>query len=264
MNTPIFNICKSGECGLVVTGKSAYENMDFSYNDSVTINILSSLDSTYNITKTGLKINDHQLDVDEVIFNFFSDGLHKIQHIIVPTIQWLHSYIQTEKHLPYKDNIYVYVPSGYWTGVIDSVYQLKDSVELTDIQSLDTIPMDLFNLINIDQLIELCESDPNDAQVTSTLLFDYKHTFATCNLQKCYYKFCQSYLQNLCTGKCSQQNIQNRDIIWMALNTINYLLDLERYAEAQSILEEINRCSGLCNKISVKQGGSSCGCSSRN
>lgn len=57
--------------------------------------------------------------------------------------------------------------------------------------------------------------------------------------------------------------IYNRDIIWMAINVIKYLIELGQYYEAQRVLEDITQCGGICKDVMVDKntiGGGGCGC----
>lgn len=49
----------------------------------------------------------------------------------------------------------------------------------------------------------------------------------------------------------------------MTINIIKYLLDFDKYFEAQRILDLINGCGGFCNAIDKLKGKSDCGCSKK-
>jgi hypothetical protein len=52
--------------------------------------------------------------------------------------------------------------------------------------------------------------------------------------------------------------ILKRDLVWAALNVIQYMIDFNQLAEAQRLLERINGCNGLCS--SEDTGDKGCGC----
>lgn len=84
------------------------------------------------------------------------------------------------------------------------------------------------------------------------------HYFNLCNLKKCYFDFCQEFLDKYGYEHCSNINrndLQKRDLIQIGINTIEYLVDQERYTEAQDVLDRIQGCNGLCNNIKKD-----CGC----
>ena len=91
---------------------------------------------------------------------------------------------------------------------------------------------------------------------------EYSYFFSTCNLKKCFVKVCQEIFNSKNTI-CSQGNVDHsliykRDLIWSALNVIQYMAEMDQMDEAQRLLEEITSCNGLCPSSS--QSNSGCGC----
>ena len=89
--------------------------------------------------------------------------------------------------------------------------------------------------------------------------------FSVCYLRKCYISLCQKIFKgrgfNRCfTEKVDSQLIHKRDLVWSALNVIQYMIDSNQLAEAQRLLERINGCNGLCSK--EETGDQGCGCES--
>lgn len=105
--------------------------------------------------------------------------------------------------------------------------------------------------ISLKDLIKLSEVDA-----------EYSYFFSTCNLKKCFVKVCQEIFNSKNTI-CSQGNVDHsliykRDLIWSALNVIQYMAEMDQMDEAQRLLEEITSCNGLCPSSS--QSSSGCGC----
>lgn len=105
--------------------------------------------------------------------------------------------------------------------------------------------------ISLKDLIKLSEVDA-----------EYSYFFSTCNLKKCFVKVCQEIFNSKNTI-CSQGNVDHsliykRDLIWSALNVIQYMAEMDQMDEAQRLLEEITSCNGLCPSSS--QSNSGCGC----
>lgn len=105
--------------------------------------------------------------------------------------------------------------------------------------------------ISLKDLIKLSEVDA-----------EYSYFFSTCNLKKCFVKVCQEIFNSRNTI-CSQGNVDHsliykRDLIWSALNVIQYMAEMDQMDEAQRLLEEITSCNGLCPSSS--QSSSGCGC----
>ena len=47
----------------------------------------------------------------------------------------------------------------------------------------------------------------------------------------------------------SKDLIYRRDFIWATINVLNYLIDACQFEEAEKILEEVQRCNGMCYNI---------------
>ena len=91
---------------------------------------------------------------------------------------------------------------------------------------------------------------------------EYSYFFSTCNLKKCFVKICQKIFDSKSTI-CGQENIDHsliykRDLIWSAINVIQYMAEMDQMEEAQRLLEEITSCNGLCP--SSQKNTSGCGC----
>lgn len=231
MNT-IFKLCKKGACGVSITGlekedlqyKEENPNNEFSFYETVTVNIMIPLDSKENSGKCEYTIKEHlnyDTDVDETVMEFPKDGLYKIIHMILPTKNW----VNTANY----DIIYYYNDGNF--------YNAKDEV------------------IDIETIIET-------NQEVSTASFSHQLTFSSCRLQDCYYKYASKFLEDYCaTGKCYTKNSVEFDIIFVGIHVLKYLLDLNRLFEAQYVLEKLTGCTGVCQqhtKISIK--GNGCGC----
>ena len=117
------------------------------------------------------------------------------------------------------------------------------------------------NLVEI-SLQEILNTDP---EVTG-VQFDFFHYFSTCNLRKCFIKLCQDIFKSS-TSICNKTSTDGaltykRDLLWSALNVINYLAEMDQMEEAQRLLEEITECNGLCSPqtITNTRPTSRCGC----
>ena len=68
-------------------------------------------------------------------------------------------------------------------------------------------------------------------------------------------------LLNTCDHNKYNDYIFARDIIWMTLNIIDYLVGFKQYLEAQRILEVFQKCGGFCKDFSKTKPQADCGCS---
>lgn len=90
---------------------------------------------------------------------------------------------------------------------------------------------------------------------------DYEYYFQTCQLRKCYIKLCQEIFDSVASINCNKGNVDSnliykRDLVWSALNVINYMAEADQYEEAERLLERIIGCNGLCPS-------KGCGCQSQ-
>lgn len=93
-----------------------------------------------------------------------------------------------------------------------------------------------------------------------TIQIDYEYYFSVCNLKKCFIKICQSIFDSqtsICNKNIKSSKTYKRDLLWSALNVIEYMVELDQLEEAQRLLEEITGCNGLCYQETFN----GCGCS---
>lgn len=88
---------------------------------------------------------------------------------------------------------------------------------------------------------------------------------SVCLLKQCYISICQKILNTQLCSRCKIDNLEmndlryKRDIIWMSLNVIQYLVEFCQLYEAHRIIEQLTNCNGICkNEFRTSKG---CGCS---
>lgn len=98
----------------------------------------------------------------------------------------------------------------------------------------------------------------------SQIKFEYFYHFSICNLKKCFIKICQDIFDSSSTvckkSSIDGQLIYKRDLLWSAINVINYMTEMDQMEEAQRLLEEITKCNGLCSPQTINNTTSRCGC----
>lgn len=231
----IFKICKVSACEISITGLE-YEDHQYSeefsqeayrFEDCVTVNALIPVSKNGDEGNFVYSIDIHdKVDPspqDETIIEFPKDGLFRIVHLLVPTRQWVEQANILPKYMYEEGKFYKYVETSW------------EEVDLKEI-----IYVNHENIIKSD-----------------------KHTFCLCRLQNCYYNFAKDFFKKLCSDKCSLEQNKNRDILYIGVNSIKYLLELGRYYEAQGILEQLTGCTGLCQEAINNKNYSTygCGCS---
>lgn len=260
----LFKISKKGLCGISVTGleldNDEYLNKsnviistrNYTYSQSVTINVLEKVNAQQEETLYKVNIVKHVVDcIDESDFLLNEDGLYNVTHIILPTQEWFNNVML---HSPESFNAYY------------GVYFYDENRETFNKYEDGTLVE-----VSLEEILEINALPPLDAsELTTTIIKGTKNTFSICKLKDCFYKICRQLLQAYpvkCPDKSNdlEQLQYYRDIIWMALNVMKYLLEKNQVFEAQRILEEITYCGSICNNIenTDKKYSSSCGCSQR-
>lgn len=238
-----FNVCKKGSCGIQVQGLEL-ENGEYNhtsagprkygYKESITINILQSVDSNNNYTLEDYSIVPH-IDSDISTFEFTKDGLYVISHIILPTNNYVFSDMIPQS-LYYK--LYYYDEESQQIKLDGKVISIEDLIDVNPEATVGGLP--------------------------NSVIRGDKNTFCMCYLNKCFYELSKNLLSSYC-GKClnklnaPQQDIFNRDLIWMSMNVISYLVEDNKLVEAQRILESLSGCGNICQNSNSKN-SSNCGC----
>lgn len=246
-------ICKNGTCGVQVKGleRDADQYLDqpqvsirnYTFEHTVTVNVLYSIDSKENIVMDQFSIVPHtDIDIDNITME--KDGLKQIDHYIIPNEEWIDYVIQMD-----PTSLDSYSLIYYFNKQDESFYKYNQG------SSVKVEPKEVFE-VNTD---------------TTTLVKTSVNTFQICHLEECFFKICVYLLENMpCTDPCFNDKMKgfagevlNRDIIWMAINVIKYCLQLEQYYRAQSILEQIETCWGICKQLNKNNSSnySGCGCS---
>lgn len=252
----IFKICKNGECGIDIIGlekdNQEYISEDndilsyraYKFSESITINVVRSISSDNEYTSEIVELVSHDINsIDQVTVQFEKDGLYEISHIILPT----EAYVKT-----YKDSVENNYKSLYYFDTVDDNYKLY--IKDTDTSTIVT-------------LAEILEVNPNSEDLNTIIRSD-QNTFCLCYLNRCFYELCKLVLNKFC-GKCinkleyNKLDVYNRDIIFMAINVIKYLIGFGQYFEAQRILESISQCGNICKPQNFNKEGGDCGCYSR-
>lgn len=175
------------------------------------------------------------------------DGLYEVTHIILPTDVWLKYVLERDKSALTAYNLIYYYDT-----------QSQSFMKYVDEESV---------AVSVEEILEVNATPLTDVkEKTTTIIRGDKNTFCMCHLNECFYRLCKNLLGDL-PGRCQNKLddvkmlIYNRDIIWMGINVIKYLIELAQYYEAQRVLEDITQCGGICKDVDrVVEGGGSCGC----
>ena len=117
-----------------------------------------------------------------------------------------------------------------------------------------------FNEQKVD-LQELVELNTNITE----LEINYTYFFQICRLKRCYIDIAKKVIDNSTSIKCSKsiinknEDIYKRDLLWSAINVIQYLVEYQQFEEADYLLKRITGCNGLCN-CNNQEKEQDCGC----
>lgn len=115
----------------------------------------------------------------------------------------------------------------------------------------------------------------HDNTVNTTISRIDKDYVSICFLKKCYVNLCQQIFSGLCglnnskNKGCFSANIDKdlqtkRDLVWMGINVIKYMVQFSMLEEAERIIELLESCNGICSQtLSTNKTSSGCGCSKK-
>lgn len=113
----------------------------------------------------------------------------------------------------------------------------------------------------------LIEINPNSVDGLDII---YEYYFQNCRLRKCYVNACYQIFDSVASINCNTSGLDKnlvykRDLLWSALNVIDYMVERDQFEEAERLLERIMGCNGLCNNQQNRcyevQKSCNCGCS---
>lgn len=198
----------------------------YKYSESITLNFIIKI----NVQDQHLVdtiITEHIINKEEQSnFKISEDGYYLIKHLILPTKTWFDN--ASPDYLNYYKDVYILDNNKLFKYI---------NGELIEMNIQDILLQDLS---------------------TSTIKHCDLNLFFIGNLQQNYINTCKHILNDVlfeCPVKNEQS--QQRDILWMTINVLNYLVEFKQFEEAQRILENFIKCGRnyLPNKTKIN-----CGC----
>ena len=211
----------------------------FKYSDTVTINVIkyksynSEFPEILGTTVTKHKEGDDIMYLDEAHYPLTQDGYYIIDHMVIPTLRWLQSHLNEEIISQYTG---IYVIDDY-----NNIYKKVEN-ELKH--------------CSIEELVAIENPDITTVSKAS------QETFSICFINTCYLEQCKKQLENAMKDRCAKSNHKtdfNTDLLWIAINAIKYNIEFGYLNQAQLILEEVTRCTNLCNTVKGTNYGCQCG-----
>lgn len=171
------------------------------------------------------------------------DGWFTVNYVVLPTKEWVSRMIDLSSQ-------------ANFLGVYDWVYYIDNS------QVFKYNPATSVTL-SVTDIQEILEINPEVTTISRTSS-DY---VSICFLQKCYVNLCKQIFEERGFSQCWNKNgidselIYKRDLVWMALNVIKYMVECSQLYEAERIIELLHSCNGVCGDKKVRSNVSGCGCS---
>ena len=241
-------VCTGAQCAVAITEidthylnetSTSIAKNKFRYSDTVSIDVLQLNRSTeQKVQNPVFTVRDSQVKPVQLPVSF--DGWFTVCHIVIPNEKWFQK--ELKKETGSALNLYntVYYSNGA------KIYKYINN-EITE--------------VSIEELINRNIED-------TTISIVKKDYVSVCFLRKCYINLCQQLFNSNIISECSNNRKNNcdlafqRDLIWIALNVIQYLTELNQLSEAERIIEQLGRgCNGLCKQTFEQLSKSGCGCS---
>lgn len=231
-------------CSVTISDKSKYLSEDstntsknqFKFSDTVSIDILQ-LNKISETSYPSYTINSHISD-GYTTLSISEDGYYDVIHIVIPTVEWFNKELAKT--------------TGSALGLYNIVY-------FADCSTIYKYVDNKISKVSIEELVEINTTD-------TTISKTSKEFVSICLLKKCYINLCQQIFDSRSFSSCWNNNkidselVYKRDLLWMALNVIDYLTQCNQLQEAERIIEILTSCNGICSSNNTTK-TSGCGCS---
>lgn len=172
-------------------------------------------------------LNLHDPDNTNIDLPVGFDGWFDICHIVIPTKEWFFKNYEGE------------TPS--------TELQLYETVYYSDGVNLFKYFNGVISNANIEEIVERNTEGTTISRISKTYV-------SICFLKKCYISLCQQIFNSRGFNECftkgtiDSQLIFKRDLAWMSINVIKYMVQSNQLAEAERIIEQIGGCNGICKQ----------------
>lgn len=242
-----FDICTDNGCNVTCTDVTevkgtgnAYlpEDTDnvsygrFRYSETGTISVLMLMSSDQYKTKL-VQYTDHSQHEKgtRIKLPVKFDGLFHVFNIVLPTEDWVEDMAKNHPELlSLYDEVYYFGRDSYNNfAIFKKSFKNNTAIEAVDVE-------------------EVIERN----RIGTTISMATGVHFSICFLTNCYLSLCQQIFENAAFSSCnSRQTVDSelayrRDLVWMALNVIRYMVRCNMLEEAQRMIENISGCNGLC------------------
>lgn len=231
----IYNETCVGDSGYLPESSTSVVKDRFRKSDTETIGLLVNNTSDGSV----IEYNEHFDCNDLLTAAIKKDGWFEVTMVVLPTKEWFDKEVAKDKGSAVKlyDTVYYSDGSNIFKYKDGKIYP-SDMKEVTEVNTLDTTIY----------------------KIKEDIVF-------ICFLKRCYISLCQEIWQDRGFSQCwsrskvSSESMFKRGTVWMTLNVIKYMVELNQLAEAQRLIENIGGCNGLCREQYDRTGQSPCGCS---
>lgn len=171
------------------------------------------------------------------------DGWFTVEYVVLPTKSWFQNALKMQSQVDIL-------------GVYDSVYYIDGS----EVYKYNPRTQEISQVTDLTEIIEI---NP----VNTTISITTNDYVSICFLTKCYINLCQQIFESRGLTQCWNKNnidselIYKRDLVWMAINVIKYMVECSQLYEAERIIELLHSCNGVCGDKKARSNGNGCGCS---
>ena len=241
------NIHTNNKCKIIIEDLSEYRPessqglvaKQFKYSETASIVIIEHIKAFENniIDNPVIKVHDR----DNITLPIKFDGYFKVQYIVIPNQQWFEQELSRESGSALNDYKIIYFTDGIY--IYKYFPETKEPPRIVFAE-------------------ELVERNPTEEDSISKI--ESEHV-SICHIQKCYVDLCKQIFDKSNLAPCfSKENIDDliykRDLVWMTINVVTYLVSLCQLNEAERYIELINGCNGVCKQNKKSNNDMSCGC----
>lgn len=237
------NFIQDNPCSIILQDQTPYlkEEEDLSVLDNFKISERVGIDVVIRNELSGSSIKEYSIseDIIPVKIEVEFDGWGTVQHIVIPNKDWfIKQYTLGEDGLlPYYNSVYYSDGTKFYKYINDEITEVTIE-EISEINTCGT-----------------------------TIYRDCKDFVSICLLTQCYVDLCRQIFEAGIDTKCfnkanTSDLIYKRDVAWMTINVIEYLISFGQFEEAERILENVGGCNGLCQNNERKKNIRGCGCRS--
>jgi hypothetical protein len=221
--------------GLYPTEESAQTKGSYLYSNCQSVTVVERITSSTHFIEAAI-VHDHSnIEVSNKV-SIKNDGWYRIWQIVLPTQAWAEWAIESGV-VSQTDEFYVISDN--------KIYKNNNMV---------------FEEVDVKDLLDPEVLEKNEIPGT------FKDTFVLYNLWQCYLNYCRALLADECLEvtncetSCDDNITQNRNLIYIFLNAIQYYVYFGQFEDAQDLLEQLSGCNTLCsNEMFSKDYNCGCG-----